>query len=77
MNTSIESILKAVNLWFTLDMLYIRLQDGREVGIPLSWFPKLLHATQEQRSKWRFIGNGIGIHWEDLDEDISVKRLLE
>ena len=77
MSTSIESRPKAVRLWFTADMLYVKLEDGREVGVPLTWFPKLLHATLHQRQNWRLIGNGIGIHWEELDEDVSVQRLLE
>lgn len=77
MNTSIESIPKATDLWFTVDMLYVRLEDGREVGVPMEWFPKLIKATTEQKNNWRFIGNGIGIHWEDLDEDISVRKLIQ
>lgn len=77
MNTSIKSIPKAIDLWFTADMLYVRLEDGREVGVPLEWFPKLIKATAEQRKNWRLIGNGIGIHWEDLDEDLSVRKLIQ
>ncbi len=68
MNTSIESIPKATDLWFTVDMLYVRLEDGRDVGVPMEWFPKLLKATTEQKNNWRLIGNGIGIHWEDLEK---------
>ena len=52
------------------------LADGREVSLPLAWFPRLLNATQEQRRNWRLIGGGIGIHWESVDEDISVESLL-
>lgn len=77
MNTSIESIPKAVDIWFTEDMLYVRLEDGREVGVPLEWFPRLIKATVEQRKNWRLIGNGIGIHWEDIDEDLSVRKLVQ
>ena len=58
-------------------MMYIRLLDGREISIPLAWFPKLRDATPEQRNKWRLIGRGIGIHWEDIDEDISIGSLLQ
>lgn len=76
MNTSIESIPKANALWFTDDMLYVRLEDGREVGTPLEWFPKLRNATDHQRNNWRLIGHGIGIHWEELDEDLSVQGLI-
>ncbi len=77
MNTSIESIPKAVDIWFTEDMLYVRLEDGREVGVPLEWFPRLIKATAEQRKNWRFIGDGVGIHWEDIDEDLSVRKLIQ
>ena len=76
MNTSIESVPKAVELWFTDDMLYVRLDDGREGGTPLEWFPKLRNATDQQRNNWRFIGKGVGIHWEELDEDLSVRGLI-
>ena len=66
----------AVSVWFSDDMLYVQLSDGREVGVPLEWFPALRDATPEQRANWRLIGRGIGIHWEDLDEDLSVEGLL-
>jgi len=70
-----ENIL-ASKVWFTEDMLYVLLLDGREIGVPLLWFPKLRTATKQQLNNWQFIGNGIGIHWEDLDEDLSVSALL-
>jgi len=57
-------------------MLHVRLSDGREIGVPLEWFPKLRDATPEQRSRWKLIGKGVGIHWPDLDEDLSVAGLL-
>jgi len=66
----------AKDVWFTKDMLYVQLSDGRELGVPITWFSKLKNATKDQLKKWRFIGNGIGIHWEDLDEDISIEALL-
>lgn len=56
--------------------LIVRLSDGRTVSAPLAWFPRLLHGTAEQRNNWRLIGKGVGIHWPDLDEDISVHSLL-
>ena len=56
--------------------LHVFLADGREISAPLEWFPRLITATLEQRNNWRLIGNGIGIHWEDVDEDISVESLL-
>lgn len=77
MITSTETIPKAQHVWFTEDMLYVRLEDGREIGVPLAWFPKLVKATPEERNNWRLIGKGIGIHWEDIDEDISVRKLFQ
>lgn len=63
-------------LWFTEDMMYALLSDGRELGVPILWFPKLRKATPAQLNNFRLIGNGIGIHWDELDEDISVSGLL-
>lgn len=76
MTTLTEVIPKAVELWFTDTMLFVRLEDQREIGVPLYWFPRLSQASEEQRENWRFIGHGVGIHWEDIDEDISVGRLI-
>jgi len=67
----------ATDIWFDSEMMHVRLLDGREISIPLEWFPKLREATNEQRMKWRLIGKGIGIHWEELDEDISIAALLK
>ena len=66
----------ASDVWFDKEMMHIRLMDGREISVPNEWFPKLRDAKDRQRKKWRLIGNGIGIHWEELDEDISVSALL-
>ncbi len=66
----------ASEVWFDKKMMHIRLLDGRELSVPLEWFPKLRDATDKQRKKWRFIGRGIGIHWDLLDEDISIPALL-
>jgi hypothetical protein len=52
------------------------LSDGRSISVPLTWYPRLLHGTLEERNNWRLIGNAEGIHWPDLDEDISVENLL-
>jgi hypothetical protein len=57
-------------------LLRITLADGREVAAPLAWFPRLRDATPEQRRHWRLIGRGVGIHWPDVDEDVSVRGLL-
>ena len=60
----------------TEDTLSVNLSDGRTIAVPLAWFPRLLHASQRERNNWRLIGRGEGIHWEDLDEDISAEGLL-
>lgn len=60
----------------TDESLTVELEDGRTVTAPLAWYPRLSHATPEERAHWRLIGSGIGIHWEDIDEDISVESLL-
>lgn len=60
----------------TEDTLSVDLSDGRTLSVPLAWFPRLVHATSEERNQWRLIGKGQGIHWEALDEDISVEGLL-
>ena len=67
---------KAVNVSITEDTLIVDLNDGRTISVPLAWFPRLLHATSEERSNWKLIGRGHGIHWEDIDEDISVEGLI-
>jgi hypothetical protein len=66
----------AVDVTVTNERLTITLADGRELSVPLAWFPRVLEATDEQRRKWRFIGRGQGIHWPEVDEDISVASLL-
>ncbi|HZX48353.1 MAG TPA: DUF2442 domain-containing protein [Nitrospirota bacterium] len=60
----------------TEDTLTLDLSDGRTISVPLEWFPRLLKATPKERNNWRLIGKGHGIHWEDIDEDISVEGLL-
>lgn len=65
-----------VDISFTSDSLHVILADGREISAPLEWFPRLRDANKRQRKNWRLIGRGIGIHWEEIDEDISVKSLL-
>jgi len=66
----------AVDVKFDASTMRVRLLDGREMGIPLAWFPKLQQATPAQRRRWRLIGKGVGIHWDSLDEDLSVSALL-
>jgi hypothetical protein len=67
----------ATDVQVTDDALRVVLADGREVAVPLAWFPRLLDATPEQRRNWRLIGRGQGVHWPDVDEDISVASLLQ
>lgn len=67
----------AVDMSCTKDELTVVLSDGRSVTAPLAWFPRLLGASPRQRGKWELIGGGIGIHWEAIDEDISVASLLQ
>jgi hypothetical protein len=66
----------AVDVSFTKTSLHFVLADGREVSAPLEWFPKLRDATDAERKDWRFIGNGMGVHWSKIDEDISVRALM-
>ena len=66
----------AVEVACTDDAFTVRLDDGRTVSVPLVWFPRLLNATPKQRKHWEFTGGGLGIHWEELDEDISITSLL-
>jgi hypothetical protein len=66
----------AVDVSFTEDAMHVVLADGREISAPLQWFPRLLNATYEQRDQWELIGEGIGLHWPLVDEDIEVESLL-
>ena len=68
---------KAIDIVFENSKMIVFLEDGRELSIPLEWFPRLRKATIEQLNKWRLIGNGEGVHWEEIDEDISIENLLE
>ena len=66
----------AVEVSFSDNDLIVQLADGRRICVPLAWFPRLLNASPQQRSDWRLIGGGIGIHWPAVDEDVSVESLL-
>ncbi len=61
---------------FTEDSLSVDLMDGRTISVPLAWYPRLLHASDEQRMNWKISGGGFGIHWPDIDEDLSTEGLL-
>jgi hypothetical protein len=67
----------ATDVNFTEDKMILSIEDGRELSIPLEWFPRLRNATKQQLTNWRFIGGGEGIHWCEIDEDISVENLLD
>lgn len=68
---------KAQNVVVTDDSLTVDLNDGRSISVPLAWYPRLLHGTPAERNNCRLIGDREGIHWPDLDEDISVENLLQ
>lgn len=72
-----KETVRAVDVRIETNMFYAVLEDGREIGVPYEWFWRLAEATEEQRRNWRLIGRGSGIHWEDIDEDISVAGLLK
>ena len=78
MSSSVSDLRNAQAQDVTLsdETLTVELVDGRSVSIPLAWYPRLTHATPAERKNWRLIGRGEGIHWPDLDEDISVEGLL-
>jgi Protein of unknown function (DUF2442) len=67
---------RAQRVAVTDDTLIVDLVDGRTISVPVSWYPRLAHGTSAERSHWRFIGDGEGVHWPDLDEDISIEGLL-
>jgi hypothetical protein len=66
----------AESVTVTDDTMSVELNDGRTISVPLTWFPRLVHATEQERNNWKLIGRGHGIHWENIDEDISVENLL-
>ena len=67
----------AVGIIITDDALTAELSDGRKITVPLNWYPRLVHATSEERMNWQLIGRGEGIHWPDLDEDLSVEGFIK
>ena len=67
---------KIVDVEVTEDDLKVELLDGRTITVPLTWYPRLLHATPEQKANWKLAGGGFGIHWADIDEDLSSEGLL-
>ena len=67
----------AIDVSFTKNALHFVLADGREISAPLEWFPRLRDASAKERNSWRLIGNGIGVHWPEIDEDIAVSTLMK
>ena len=68
--------IQATNVYFDRKRLHVCLVDEREISVPLDWFPRLCNVTDEYLQDWELLGQGVGIHWEAIDEDISVARLL-
>jgi hypothetical protein len=75
--SAISKSRNAVNITFTDSKMVVFLEDGRELTIPLEWFPRLRKATAAQLKNWRFIGKGEGVHWEEIEEDLSIENLLQ
>ena len=78
MNTSVDSQdIRAIDVRIESERFYVVLEDGREIGVPYKWYWRLSNATLAELKVWRFIGGGYGIHWEELDEDISIAGILK
>ena len=75
MNTLVTET-RAIGVSFDSNNMWVELADGRKLGVPFAYFPRLLHATARQRKNYIISGGGIGLHWEDIDEDICVKSLV-
>jgi hypothetical protein len=75
-STSAPEQPRATGIAFADDELVVELEDGRAIHVPIEWFPKLRDASEAGRGDWRLIGRGVGIHWPQLDEDVSVRGLL-
>ena len=71
-----DTDLRVMNVNIDDDRLVVELMDGRLIGVPLAWYPRLANATPEQRNHWEVAGAGYGIHWPDIDEDLSTEGLL-
>lgn len=72
----VEANPRAQDISVSEDELTVALADGRRISVPLAWYPRLLHASPEQRGNWQLLGDGEGIHWPDVDEDLSVAGIL-
>jgi len=67
---------RVLDVGFTDDALSVSLRDGRVISVPLVWYPRLLNASAEQRKNWKIAGGGYGIHWPEIDEDLSTEGML-
>lgn len=74
--TTLAAIAAAKRVWFDDANIWLELTDGRQLSVPLAYFPRLLRATSNQRERYELSGGGTGIHWDEIDEDISVEGLL-
>jgi hypothetical protein len=75
-SSTVDQFLTASNVHIDDDTLICEFSDGRVLSVPIAWYPRLSHGTATERSNWRFTGSGRGIHWPELDEDISIENLL-
>jgi hypothetical protein len=75
-SSTADQIVTAANVHIDDDLLTVELSDGRTISVPISWYPRLSHGTLSERNNWRLIATGRGIHWSELDEDISIENLL-
>ena len=69
-------VVKIQDVKITEENLTVDLEDGRIISVPIAWYPRLWHGSQQEREHWRLIGGGVGIHWPELDEDISVEGII-
>ena len=78
MSTSADELFRPVaeSVTFKDDSLIVELRDGRAISVPVSWYPRLERSSKEERANWEILGSGTGIHWPEIDEDISVEALL-
>jgi hypothetical protein len=74
--SKVEKEFIATDVWFKEDSLFVRLDDGREIKVPLEFYPRLNRATPKQRDHFEIIGMGTGIHWPEIDEDLSVEGIV-
>jgi hypothetical protein len=72
----LEATAIATAVHFDTDRMFVTLSDGREISVPITWYPRLAQATPDQRNDWQLIGDGEGIHWPEVDEDLPIAGIL-